>query len=60
MCLPGVQDTIQNVVNVEQEILFYLRLQNHSTKVVKELPGFDIIQLQKMQSLQPGKEINPG
>lgn len=60
MYLPGVPGTIQNVVNVEQEILSYLQLQNHITKVVKELPGFDIIQLQKMQSLQPGKEINPG
>lgn len=60
MYRPGVPGTIQNVVNVEQEILSYLQLQNHITKVVKELPGFDIIQLQKMQSLQPGKEIKPG
>ena len=56
----GHPGTTQNVVNVEQEILSYLQLQNHITKVVKELPDFDIIQLQKMQNLQPGREISPG
>tara|TARA_R100000049_G_C1930708_1_gene74692 strand:+ start:464 stop:763 length:300 start_codon:yes stop_codon:yes gene_type:complete len=60
MYRPGVPGTTQNVVNVEQEILSYLQHLLLTTKVEKESLDFDIIQLQKMQSLQPGKEINPG
>jgi hypothetical protein len=60
MYLPGLPGTTQNVVNVEQEILFYLQHLKHITKVVKELLDFNTIQLLKMLNLQPGKEINLG